>query len=99
MYVYVHAWNLTRFDRVLYVDADVMMLHPADGLWNASLGVRQLYGAVHTLSLPSAKYRGANETGGCAPRPWLYPPGPPPRALTSSRSPLGTLTPWQSLLQ
>lgn len=54
-----HMWNLTRFDRVLYIDADVMVLHSLDHLWQTTFGVLQLGAAAHTLP-PPAKNMGAH---------------------------------------
>lgn len=59
-----HIWNLTRFERVLYIDADTMILHPLDRLWSISLNERQLFAAAHTLSPSAAGYLDANTTGG-----------------------------------
>ena len=59
-----HIWNLTRFERVLYIDADVMILHPLDRLWSTSLNEKQLFAAAHTLSPSAASYLDANATGG-----------------------------------
>ena len=59
-----HVWNLTRFERVLYIDADAMILHPLDRLWSISLNERQLFAAAHTLSPAAASYLDANTTGG-----------------------------------
>ena len=64
-----HIWNLTRFERVLYIDADVMILHPLDRLWKMNLKDKQLFAAVHTLSPSAAHYVNANTTGGWTSEP------------------------------
>ena len=63
MWAKFHIWNLTRFERVLYIDADVMILHPLDRLWSISLNEKQLFAAAHTLSPSAASYLDANHTG------------------------------------
>ena len=60
----LHVWNLTRFDRVLYIDTDAMVLHPVDALWQMDITARRLFFAAHTLTPASRGYQNENATSG-----------------------------------
>ena len=52
-------WNLTAFTKLMYIDNDVLVMQPTDGLWAAPLGGRNL--AAASLAIKAKTYKGIGE--------------------------------------
>lgn len=50
MFIKLAVWNLTQYSRVLYVDADALVLRPLDELWAVPLASTQIAAAAMAIS-------------------------------------------------
>lgn len=52
-------WNLTSFDKIFYLDNDVLVMQSLEGLWAAPLGTRNL--AAAAMAIRASTYKGVSE--------------------------------------
>ena len=54
------VWNLTAYTKILYVDNDVLVMQPLDGLWAVPLGTTRALAAA-SMAIKAMTYRGVRE--------------------------------------